>query len=127
MAVTHAAGIRDGLANLIAAAHANGTGGDSTLELREGGDVIVTFDLGTSPFGSASSGIISLGGVPIDKQASDSAAALDNFISRDRDGGAVLAGSVTAVGMGGDIEVTNTNVANGQTCTLESLTYEAAP
>jgi hypothetical protein len=32
---------------------------------------------------------------------------------------------VTATGMGGDIEVTNTNVANGQDCSLESLTYEA--
>ena len=126
MAVTHAAGVRDALAEVTRAAHAEGTTGEAVLQLRDDSAVVVEFEIGNTPFGAASSGVITLAGTPFDVTADDDGI-LDNFVTRDRDGAQVLAGSVTATGMGGDIEVTNTNVANLQDCSLDSLTYEAAP
>lgn len=124
MAVTHASGLRDDIADLVGAAHADGSSGQATLELRDGSSVVVAFQIGNTPFNSASSGTITLQGVPINATATGDGD-VDNFQTKDRDGNVVLSGSVTAIGMGGDIEVTNTNVANGQDCSLESLTYSA--
>lgn len=127
MAVTHASGIRDGIANLVADAHDVGSADDAVLELRDGSTVSVTFPLQDPAFGAASAAVVTAAGTPIEVQAEAAVSELDNFISRDQDGDPVLAGSVTMVGMGGDVEVTNTNVALGQDCSLESLTYEAPP
>lgn len=124
MAVTHAAAVRDALATVVKEAHEAGTAGEATIVLRDDSTNIVIFEVGNTPFGSPSSGIITLGGTPHEAQAADSGE-VDNFITRDRDGATVLSGSVTATGMGGDIEVTNTNVAENQDCELTSLTYEA--
>jgi hypothetical protein len=129
MAVTHAAGVRNSLANVVGDAHDAGSAGDAVLQLRDGSTVIVEFDLPDPAFDTApatAAGTITLQGVPIEVQAADDGD-VDNFVTRDQDGTIVLSGSVTAVGMGGDIEVTNVNIATGQDCSLESLTYEAAP
>lgn len=126
MAVTHSAGLRDDIADLVADAHDVGTGNGS-LVLRDGSTAAVIFEFASTAFGSASSGVVTLASTPIEVTAADDAAELDNFITRDGDDATLLSGSVTAVGMGGDIEVTNTNVATGQDCSLESLTYEASP
>lgn len=126
MTVTHASGIRDAIANLVADAHDVGSGeSGGSLVLRDGSTAAVVFRFAGTAFGAASSAIVTLASTPIEETAADDAAELDNFLTRDKDDGQVLAGSITAVGMGGDIEVTNTNVAAGQDCSLESLTYEA--
>lgn len=126
MSITHASGIRDAIADLVADAHDVGSGETGgSLVLRDGSTAAVTFRFAGTAFGAASSAIVTLASVPIETTADDDAAELDNFITYNKDDAPVLAGSITAVGMGGDIEVTNTNVATGQDCSLESLTYEA--
>ncbi|RUT32652.1 hypothetical protein EMQ25_05765 [Arsenicitalea aurantiaca] len=124
MTVTHVMALRNALATTVKEAHEVGSG-TATLVLRDGSDPIVTFNLAATPFGAASSGIITAASTPIEATASDSGPGVDNFITYDKNGDPQLSGSVTAVGMGGDIEVTNTNIALGQDCSLESLTYEA--
>lgn len=129
MAVTHAAGVRNSLANVVGDAVDVGAGGDAVLQLRDGSTVIVEYPLDDPAFDTApatAEGTITAQGVPIEVQADDDGD-VDNFVIRDKDGGIVLQGSVTAIGMGGDIEVTNVNIATGQDCSLESLTYESAP
>lgn len=128
MAITHATGIRNSLANVVGDAHDVGSG-TAVVRLRDGSSTIVDFNLSNPAFDTAPAsavGLITLQDVPISATASADGE-VDNFVTLDRDGADVLAGSVTAIGMGGDIEVTNVNVANGQDCELESLTYEAAP
>lgn len=125
MAVTHAAGVRDDLATVVRSAHDVGSGA-AVLQIRESTTVIIEFPLGDPAFGAPASAIIALNGTPIEVNAEDSSAGVDNFVTRDKDGTQVLAGSVTAVGMGGDIEVTNINIADLQDCSIDSLTYEAA-
>ncbi len=123
MAVTHTTAIRNALADLVADAHDVGSG-TSVIEFRDATTVIVSFDLAATAFGAASSGIVTLASVPI-SAAAEASGEVDNFITRDQDGTQILAGSITAVGMGGDIEVTNINIADEQDCELESLTYES--
>ena len=128
MAITHAAGVRNSLANVVGDAADVGAG-TAVIQLLDGAVVSVSFPLAATAFDTApatAAGIITLLGVPIEVTAAADAAALDNFILRDKDAAIVLQGSVTATGMGGDIEVTNVNVAENQDCSLESLTYEAA-
>lgn len=123
MAVTHTTAVRNGLADYVADAHDAG-GGTSRLEIRTSSTILVTFNFLNPAFGAASGGVASLLGVPINANAGAGGVA-DNFVTRDRNGTQILAGSVTATGMGGDIEVSNTNIANGQACTLSSMTYQA--
>lgn len=125
MTIVHVTTLRNALAEAVRSA-VNGGASNSSIVMRDGSTTAVTFDLGGTPFGAASSGIITLDGVPISAVASASVTELDNFQLKDGDGTTQITGSITAVGMGGDIEVTNVNVANGQDCSLESLTYEAA-
>lgn len=124
MSITHATALRTTIADAVRAA-INGGAGNSTLELRDGTTVAVTFDLGGAPMGAAAAGVSTLGGVPIAATAAASVTELDNFLLKDGDGTTQLSGSITTTGMGGDIEVTNTNVASGQDCSLESMTYTA--
>lgn len=128
MAITHNSDIRNAFANVVGDAHDEGTG-TAKIRLRDGSTTIVDFELEDPAFDTApatATGVITLEGTPIEAQATDDGV-LDNFITLDQDGTQILAGTVTAIGMGGDIEVTNTNVASGQDCSLDSLTYTAAP
>jgi len=124
MTVTHATTTRDALANQIDALVNTGAG-TAVLRIRQSTTAVVNFNLQNPAFGDASSGVITLNGVPIVANAVAAGAAVDNFQLLDRGGAVVLSGSVTATGGGGDIEVTNTNIASGQECSLESLTYTA--
>jgi hypothetical protein len=124
MAVTHLTALRTILADAVDA-HVNTGAGTAIVRLRDGTTTIVDFDLQNPAFGAAASGIITLEGTPIETTA-EADGDVDNAQIINRNGDISLACSVTAVGMGGDIEVTNVSVANGQDCSLESLTYEAA-
>lgn len=126
MAVTHATALRTVLAD--AADNYINTTGSSTAELRllDSATLIVSFDLQNPAFGAASSGIITLEGTPIAAVA-EADGEVDNATITNRTPTASIFCSVSASGMGGDIEVSNVNIANLQDCTLESLTYEAAP
>jgi len=123
MAVTHLTALRSILADAVDD-HVNTGAGQSVLRLRDATTMIVAFDLGNPAFSVAVDGVLTLNGTPIEAQA-EADGDVDNFQIVNRNGDVTLQGSVTAVGMGGDIEVTNISVANGQDCELESLTYEA--
>lgn len=128
MTLSHASGVRNSLANVVGDAHDAGSAGDAVLRLRDGSTAIVNFSLDDPAFDTApatSTGVITLQSTPIAASAVASGD-VDNFITLDKDGTQVLAGSVTATGMGGDIEVSNTSIASGQDCSLESLTYTAS-
>lgn len=126
MAVTTATALRNVLADAVDN-YINTTGaGTAQTVIRDGTTVIVSFDEANPAFGAASGGTITLNGTPIAANAVADGT-VDNALLTARDGSTALACSVTATGMGGDIEVSNVNIANGQPCTLDSLTYTAAP
>lgn len=127
MAITHSTAVRNLLADVVGDACAVGSATESKLNIRDASTLIVSFLLGNTPFGSPSSGVITASAPPVATNAVADGSSVDNFLLLDRDGTTILSGSVTATGMGGDIEVSNINIANNQDCELESLTYEAAP
>lgn len=126
MAVTHATALRSVLADAVDN-YLNTTGSadaSADLVIRASTTILVTFVLANPAFGAAASGVITLAGVPISATAGATGTA-DNFIIRDRDNASAVLGSVTATGGGGDITVSNTSITNGQSCSLDSLTYTA--
>jgi hypothetical protein len=125
MSITHLAALRTILADTVDAA-VNSGGGTAKFRLRASSTVIVDFDLANPAFGAAVAGVITLAGVPI-SAAAIAGGVVDNFQVLARDGTVSFSGSVTGVGGGGDVELSNTNVANGQDCSLDSFTYAAPP
>lgn len=123
MSVTHATTVRSALADLIDTLVNTGSG-TAKLRLRDSTTTIVDFNLADPAFGAASSGVITLQSTPIAATAGASGD-VDNAQLLDQDGGVVLSCSVTATSGGGDIEVSNISIANGQDCSLTSLTYTA--
>lgn len=123
MSVTHDTAMRNTLADAVDN-RINTGAGTAKLRLRASTTTIVDFDLSDPAFGSASSGTITLNSVPIAATAAASGV-VDNAQLLDQDGVAAVACSVTGTGGGGDIEVSNPNIASGQDCSLESLTYSA--
>lgn len=126
MAVTHVTALRNTLAdavdNYLNTTGSADAGGD--LVIRDSTSVLVTFAFANPAFGAASSGVITLASVPIAATAG-AAGTADNAQLRDRANAAAIDCSVTATGGGGDIEVSNTSIASGQSCSLTSLTYTA--
>lgn len=126
MSVTHVTAVRNGLADYIDN-YINTTGSANAggkLRLRDGTSTIVDFAFSNPAFGAASSGAITLADTPIAATAGASGD-VDNAQILDRDEAVVLSCSVTGVGGGGDIEVSNVSIANGQDCSLTGLSYTA--
>ena len=123
MAITHNTAVRNALADLIDTLVNTGAS-TAVLKLRDGTTDIVSFNLSATAFGAASSGTITLAGTPIAGTAGASGD-VDGFQILDKDGTLILSGTVTATGGGGDIEITNISVANGQGCSLTSFSYSA--
>lgn len=122
-AITHATATRNAISDAVDA-HINTGGGTAVLKIRQSTTDLVSFNLQNPAFGASSSGTITLAGVPIAATAG-AAGTADGFQILDRGGALVLSGSVTGNGGGGDIEVSNTSIANGQSCSLTALTYTA--
>jgi hypothetical protein len=126
MSVTHITAVRnllaDAIDNYINTTGTTNAGGK--LRLRASTTTIVDFVLANPAFGAAASAVITLAGTPIAATAGASGS-VDNAQLLDRDEAVVLSCSVTAPGGGGDIEVSNVSIANGQDCSLTSLTYTA--
>lgn len=124
-AVTHVTALRNYMADAVDA-YIKSTGSanaDGTLRIRASTTTLVDFPF-TDGFGAASSGVITLQDVPIEVTAVADGTA-DNAQILDRGEAVAISCSVTATGMGGDIEVSNTSIATGQDCSLDSLTYES--
>ncbi len=123
MAITHLTALRTLIADLIDTEMNTGAG-TAKVRIRDGSTTLVDFDLANPAFGAAVAGVITLNSTPIAAVAVADGDA-DNFQMLDRNGDINISGSVTASGLGGDIEATNISIANGQDCSLDSLTYTA--
>ncbi len=123
MALSHATGTRNAIADTVDDQVNNGAG-TAKLRLVDDTTTIVDFALQNPAFGAAAAAVITLQGVPIAASAA-ATGVVDGFQILDRDDAIVLDGTVTGTGGGGDIEVTNVNIASGQDCSLTSLTYTA--
>jgi hypothetical protein len=123
MSVTHTTALRTALADAVDA-YVNTGSGTAKLRLRDSSTTIVDFDLEDPAFGAAVAGVITLAGVPSAANA-EADGVVDNAQILDQDGNPAVSCSVTGLGGGGDIEVSNTNIADLQSCSLNSLTYTA--
>lgn len=127
MAVTHVTALRNAIADQVDA-YLNTTGAtdaSADLQIQDASNVVlVEFTLQNPAFGAAASSVITLNGVPIAATAGAAGTASKGRI-RDRANADAILFSVTATGGGGDVTVSNTSIANGQACSLTSLTYTA--
>jgi hypothetical protein len=128
MAVTHentVLFVRNGLADYVVDIIDTGTGdAQGDLVIMTSGDVeVATLAFSNPAFGAASSGTATANSITADSSATGGTAAL--FKVQDRDNQEIFRGSVTAVGGGGDIELSSTSIGAGDTVSISSLTYTA--
>ena len=124
MAVTHATALRSVLADAVDN-YINTTGSSTAvLRIKDSSTLLVECDLQNPAFGAASSGVITLEGTPIAAVAEGDGDA-DNAAITNRTPTESIFCSVSGPGGGGDIECSNANIATGQDCSLDSLTYTA--
>ena len=94
------------------------------LLLRASTTTIASFTLDNPAFGAATTAtpsVATAAGFPKNATAS-ATGVIDNFQMRNRDNTVVISGAV-AEGSGGEINFDNTDINNGQTVTLSSLTH----
>ena len=130
MAITHSTAVRNALADLVTAAINVGSA-DATgdLQIATSGaftTVLATLLFSATAFAAAAAGVATANAVTADSNAAATGTAA-NFRIRDRDNTEVLRGTVTATGGGGDIQLSSTSITAGDTVSLTSLTYTAAP
>ena len=124
MAITHTTTVRNALANLIDDQVNSGTtDANGDLVIMTSGDVeVATLALSNPAFGAASSGTITLAGVPkSDTNATGGTAALFKF--QNRDNTEVFRGSVGT--SGADLNLSSTSIGAGDTVQVTSFTYSA--
>lgn len=86
------------------------------------GTLLVTVTLADPAYGSAASGVAALAGTPLSATASAGGTA-GWFRVEDSAGATIFDGAVTATGGGGELELDNTSITNGQTVNINSLPY----
>lgn len=123
MAVTHPTAVRTGIADHVVDQIDEGTPPGS-LVFQTSGDVeVATLPFGNPAFGAAANGVATANAITSDTNATGGTIAkarLKNAAGTDK-----VICSVTAVGGGGDIELSSVAVSAGQTVSLSSLTYTA--
>ena len=127
MTISHSTSARNSLADQIDTLVNGGSTdpqGDLVLIESAGPSDLVEFNLQDPAFGAASSGTITLQGTTISTTA-DAAGTVDQFEVRDKDNSVIYSGTVTSTGGGGDLEMDNTTVTNGQSVELTSHSYTA--
>jgi len=92
------------------------------LVLRAGSTDLVVCDMQNPAFGSVTNGVASAN--PISTGIATAAGTADGFEVRDRDDAVVIAGTVTASGGGGDLQLDNTAISVGSRVNVQGLTYE---
>lgn len=125
MALQHTTAIRDGLANYIATQAAAGTTNPTPQLVLEtsGGVEVATLNMSVTPYGAASGGSITAAAISPDTDATGGTVA--RFRVLNRDGTEVYRGTVTAVGGGGDLELSSLAIGAGDTVSVSSLIYSA--
>lgn len=99
--------------------------GDLIIEESSGPTTLATIELNDPAFGAASSGSMTLDGLPKSDTSADNTGTADRFTVRDKNNAKVFDGSVTGTGGGGDMELDNTSINSGQTVEITSFDYTA--
>lgn len=126
MALQHTTAVRNAIADLIDSLINTGSG-DAYLEIGTasgfaGANLLAQIPLQNPAFGAASSGVITLQGVPLSATVAETGtAALGRFV--DRDGTEVFRGSVGTSGT--DFLIDITSLVDGQTIKVTACTYTA--
>jgi len=125
MALTHIAATRNAMADAAVDLIDIGTtdlNGD--LVLMTGGDVEVSILAMANPaYGNAAAGVAQENAITDDPSSAGGTIAL--FKLQNRDNAEVLRGTVTAVGGGGDIELTSLVIAVNEAVSITDLSYAA--
>jgi hypothetical protein len=125
MSVTHPTLVRSGIADHVVDQLDEGTP-PGKLVFRTAGDAeVATLTFGNPAFGDASGGTATANAITKDSSATGGTiakATLENAA-----GTVKVTCSVTATGVGGDIELSSVVVSAGQTVEMTSLTYTAPP
>ena len=127
MSVTTATPTRNAIAALVGGAiDAGTTNATGQSIIRTSGLVAVATNTYANPaFGAPSVGVITANAIGDDINAAGGVAAI--VTNEDRDNVEVWRGTVTNVGGGGDMEITDVNVNAGDTLQQTSVTYTAPP
>lgn len=129
MSFTHVESLRDVLADAVDA-DINTGAGTAVLEIQDASStVLASISLQNPAFGASSAGVITLAGVPLSDADANATGTASKFLIKDRDAAGVLtgaAGSVTATGGGGDIELSSVGITEHDTVTISALTYTAS-
>lgn len=126
MAITHSAAVRSAIANAVVdLLDAGSTNPNGQLVLETAGAVeVATLNLSNPAFGNASNGVATAAAISNDDNATGGTVAQFKLV--DRDGTTVITGTVTAIGGGGDIELSSTSIAPTESVAISSITYTAA-
>ncbi|NQW93543.1 MAG: hypothetical protein HQ446_05855 [Polaromonas sp.] len=95
----------------------------ATVDTATSGTLLVSFAGNATAFGAAASGVLTASAVAGVNAAAAGTAGY--YRINTTAGVAVTQGTITATGGGGDMTLTNTNIAAGQACTFTSLTITA--
>lgn len=121
--------LRNLLADAFGDAYDDAGGGVSNLEIYDASDnLLVSFDLNSDAFAAASTGTISLNGLPKTTQAGATGTA-DHADLVSVDGGGTTDYTLTGIGVaesGQPITIDNADINSGQDVTLESFDYTEA-
>ena len=129
MAITHPTAVRNAIADLIDdRVNAGAAAGrlkvyHTSINHPTDTNLLVNFALSDPAFGAAVGGVITAGSIATTNATGTGTASL--FILVDSDGNEVFRGSVSASGGGGDLIITNTNIASGDPIGVVSFTYTA--
>jgi hypothetical protein len=128
MALVHETTIRNGLADFVVDAIDAGVGANGRIEFQTSADVeVATLAFDATAFGNAVNGTATANPIITDTNATGGVVA--KFVIYDEPttaGNVILSGTVTAIGGGGDIELTSTLIAPGDSVAIDALTYTAS-
>lgn len=96
--------------------------GAGKLKIKDGGSVLATVTLDDPAFGNAATGVATAEGLPLAFTGSASGEA-DGYDVTDSDDNVIWSGVVTGTGGGGDLELDNVNIANGQDGEITAWTH----
>lgn len=129
MAVTHITAVRNVLADAVVdridQGSANATGKVAILE-SSGPTLLAELDFQNPAFGAAAGGTATANAIDDDTSANNSGTA-DVGELRDRDDAVQVNCSVGATSSGEDIELSSVAITSGDTVSLSSMVYNAAP
>jgi len=122
MAVTHPVATRNGIADYVV----DQLDGGVLRYLTAADATIADGSFGTPAFGAAAAGVATANAIGDATNGTGGTLVVAKAALRSTTADVVLC-SVTTTGSGGDIEITDTSIADGVPITTSSLTYAAAP